>query len=82
MGKRGYERIDRIWDENALLEVKDESLAATALEKHDAIIRRNLGMNENQGDSGTLNLHVLAGGGRSIISVPHAPHAAGIADIG
>jgi hypothetical protein len=54
-------------------------LVATALDKNDQIIRRNLGMNENQGGSGTLNVHVLAGGGRSVISVPQP---AGIANAG
>jgi hypothetical protein len=61
MGKRGYDRINRMWNENALAEVKDESLAATTLDKHDAIIRRNLGMNEMANGSGILNLNVLAG---------------------
>jgi hypothetical protein len=61
MGKRGYERIDRMWEENALLRVKDESLAAATLEKHDAVIRRHLGMNETGEGSGTRNLNVLAG---------------------
>jgi hypothetical protein len=70
MGKRGYERIDRMWDENASLEVKDESLAATTLEKHDAIIRRNLGMNETGDVSGTLSVSVLAGrAGRTRIAI-------------
>jgi hypothetical protein len=45
----------------ALLEVRDESLAAATWEKHDAIIRRNLGMNETGEGSGTLSVSVLAG---------------------
>jgi hypothetical protein len=70
MGKRGYERINRMWDENALLEVRDESLAATTLDKHDAIIRRNLGMNETGDGSGTLSVNVLTGRcGRTRIAI-------------
>ena len=44
--RRDTKRIEKLWDENALPEVRDESLAAATLEKHDLIIRRNLGMNE------------------------------------
>jgi hypothetical protein len=67
MAKRGFERIEKLWDENAP-EVRSESLAAATLDKHDAIIRRNLGMNEQQHGSGSLNIAVLAAGGRTIIS--------------
>jgi hypothetical protein len=75
MGKRGYERIDRMWDENALLEVRDESLAATTLEKHDAIIRRNLGMNGTGDSSGSLSLNVLASRcGRTRIAIDQQPN--------
>jgi hypothetical protein len=68
MAKRGFRRIEKLWDENEIPEVRTESLAAATLDKHDAIIRRNLGMNETQGGSGTLNLNVLVGGGRRVIS--------------
>jgi len=68
MAIRGFERIETLWDENALPEPRAESLAAATLDKHDAIIRRNLGMNETQGGSGTLNLDVLVAGGRTIVS--------------
>ena len=68
MAIRGFERIETLWDENALPEPRAESLAAATLDKHDAIIRRNLGMNETQGGSGTLNLDVLVAGGRRIVS--------------
>ena len=68
MAKRGFERIERLWDENAVPEAREESLAAATLDKHDAIIRRNLGMNETQGGSGTLNLDVLVAGGRTVVS--------------
>jgi hypothetical protein len=75
MGKRGYERIDRMWDENALLEVRDESLAAVTLEKHDAIIRRNLGINEAGDGSGVLSLNVLAGrAGRTRVAIEQEPN--------
>ncbi len=60
--KRGFQRIEELW-ENELPEAEAESLAASALDKYDQIIRRNLGMNETQGGSGTLNLNVLVGGG-------------------
>jgi DNA-binding transcriptional regulator YhcF (GntR family) len=65
--KRGFQRIEKIWDENPDPEVRVESLAAATLDKHDAIIRRNLGMNETQGTSGTLNVHVLLAGGRTVV---------------
>jgi len=68
MAKRGFERIEKQWDQNAP-EVRSESLAAATLDKHDAIIRRNLGMNENPGSSPTVDLYVLAGGGRTIVGV-------------
>ena len=68
MAKRGFRRIEKLWDENEIPEVRTESLAAATLDKHDAIIRRNLGMNETQGGSGTLNLDVLVAGGRRIVS--------------
>ena len=68
IAKRGFERIEKVWDENEPCSPKEESLAAATLDKHDAIIRRNLGMNETQGGSGTLNLDVLVAGGRTIVS--------------
>ena len=68
IAKRGFRRIEKLWDENEIPEVRTESLAAATLDKHDAIIRRNLAMNETQGGSGTLNLDVLVAGGRRIVS--------------
>jgi hypothetical protein len=65
--KRGFQRIEKLW-ENEIPEARTESLVASALEKHDQIIRRNLGMNETQVGSGTLNLNVLVGGGRRVIA--------------
>jgi len=67
MAKRGFRRIEKLWDENAVPEARAESLAAATLDKHDAIIRRNLGINETPAGSCSLNLHVLTGG-RTIIS--------------
>jgi hypothetical protein len=67
MAKRGFERIERMWDENSP-EVRSENLAAATVDKHDAIIRRNLGMGENQRGSGAVNLAVLCGG-RAVVQV-------------
>jgi len=68
IAKRGFERIEKVWDENEPCSPKEESLAAATLDKHDAIIRRNLGMSEASAGSCSLNLHVLTPGGRTIIS--------------
>jgi hypothetical protein len=66
IAKRGFERIEKVWDENQASSPKEESLAAATLDKHDAIIRRNLGMSETSAGSCSLNLHVLTGA-RTII---------------
>jgi DNA-binding transcriptional regulator YhcF (GntR family) len=66
--KRGFQRIEKLWEENEIPEASAESLVASALDKHDLIIRRNLGMNETQAGSGSLDLHVLVGGGRRVIA--------------
>ena len=66
IAKRGFRRIEKLWDETEVADSKVESLAAATLDKHDAIIRRNLGMNETSAGSCSLNLHVLTGG-RTII---------------
>ena len=49
-------------------EARTESLAAATLDKHDAVIRRNLGMNETQGGTSAVNLSVLSGG-RAVVQV-------------
>ena len=67
IAKRGFRRIERLWDETEVADSKAESLAAATLDKHDAIIRRNLGMKEASAGSCSLNLHVLTGA-RTIIS--------------
>jgi len=66
IAKRGFERIEKVWDENQASSPKEESLAAATLDKHDAIIRRNLGMNETSAGSCSLNVAVLTGA-RTII---------------
>jgi DNA-binding transcriptional regulator YhcF (GntR family) len=66
IAKRGFRRIEKLWDETEVADSKAESLAAATLDKHDAIIRRNLGMNEASAGSCSLNLHVLTGA-RTII---------------
>jgi hypothetical protein len=67
IAKRGFRRIEKLWDETEVADSKAESLAAATLDKHDAIIRRNLGMKEASAGSCSLNLHVLTGA-RTIIS--------------
>lgn len=76
IAKRGFRRIEKLWDENAVPEARAESLAAATLDKHDAIIRRNLGMNETSAGSCSLNLHVLTGG-RTIISAQQSTDQSG-----
>ena len=76
MAKRGFRRIEKLWDENAVPEARAESLAAATLDKHDAIIRRNLGINETPAGSCSLNLHVLTGG-RTIISAQQSTDQSG-----
>jgi hypothetical protein len=66
MAKRGFQRIEKLWDETEVTDSKAESLAAATPDKHDAIIRRNLGMTEMSAGSCSLNLHVLTGA-RTII---------------
>ena len=73
IAKRGFERIEKVWDENEPCSSKEESLAAATLDKHDAIIRRNLGMSETSAASCSLNLHVLTGS-RAIVQIAPDPH--------
>jgi hypothetical protein len=60
IAKRGLQRIEKLWDENAVPEARTESLVAATLDKHDTIIRRNLGMNEAPPVQPALNLNILA----------------------
>jgi hypothetical protein len=68
MGKRGFERLERLWDEKEALDPRQEQLASSALDKHDTIVRRNLRLSDNEGRSGSLNLNLL-GRPRAIIVV-------------
>ena len=43
MAKRGLERIGKLWDAEQPIDPKRENLAASSLDKHDEIVRRNLG---------------------------------------
>ena len=60
-------------------EARAESLAAATLDKHDAIIRRNLGMNETPGGSCSLNVAVLTGGRRIISPQQSIDQSGGVA---
>lgn len=72
--KRGLKRLDRVADgyevydakRGALVECetnpKDEMLIATAEDKYDGIIRRNLGMNDATSLGGSLSVRVLTDG--------------------
>lgn len=68
MAKRGLERIEKLWDEREAVDSKAENLTAATLDRHDTIIRRNLGMNESPERTSALNLAVLSGG-RAIVQV-------------
>jgi hypothetical protein len=74
MGKRGYERIERLWDEREAVDPKQEQFASAALDKHDLIVRRNLGMSDNQPEASSLNLNILAGRGRTLIAIDQQPN--------
>ena len=76
IAKRGFRRIEKLLDETEVADSKAESLAAATLDKHDVIIRRNLGMNETSAGSCSLNLHVLTGG-RTIISAQQSTDQSG-----
>jgi len=80
IAKRGFERIEKVWDENEPCSPKEESLAAATLDKHDAIVRRNLGMNETSAGSCSLNLHVLTGA-RTIIEAQQTIDSTGAATL-
>jgi hypothetical protein len=53
IGKRGFERIGKLWDAEEPVDPKYESLAASSLDKHDEIIRRNLGMDNDEEQRGS-----------------------------
>ena len=68
MAKRGFERIEKRWDEREAADSKAENLTAATLDRHDTIIRRNLGMNESPERPCAVNLSVLSGG-RAVVQV-------------
>jgi hypothetical protein len=75
MGKRGYERIEKLWDAEEAIDPKQEQSASSALDKHDTMIRRNLGMSDNQPAASSLDLNVLAGRvGRTLIAIDQQPN--------
>jgi hypothetical protein len=59
-GKRGVERIEKIWEDHEPSDPRNESFAAASLDRHDTIIRRNLGMSDNDRPMSPLNLSVLS----------------------
>jgi hypothetical protein len=69
MGKRGYERIEQLWDQGEAVDSKQEQAASSALDKHDTVVRRNLGMSDNQPADNSLNFNVLAGRGRTLVAI-------------
>jgi len=42
------ERIEKLWDAEEAVDPKRENLAASSLDKHDEIIRRNLGIDDEE----------------------------------
>lgn len=74
LSRAGLARLERLYSENEPTAAKDEQFAAAAMEKHDSIIRRNLGMGDNGTGSTSLNVAVLVGGGRKVLaSGPDGP---------
>ena len=43
------------------------------IEKYDRLARRNYGLSDNQGESSSLNLNILAGRGRTLIGIDQQP---------
>jgi hypothetical protein len=65
---RCFDRIGKLWDREEPIDPKNENLAASSLDKHDKIIRRNLGMNDEERPMSSFNLNVLTGG-RALVQV-------------
>jgi hypothetical protein len=74
IAKRGLQRIERLWDQNAVPEARTESLAAATPDKHDQIIRRNLGLNDAAPSAGALSLNILTN--HSLVQVAASAPAA------
>lgn len=58
--KRNLSRLDRYVTDDELLGPKEEAHYAKSIDIFDSVTRRNLGMSDNGGVSGTLNIQVLA----------------------
>jgi hypothetical protein len=43
------------------------------IENYDRLARRNYGLSDKEGDSGSLNLNILAGRGRTLIAIEQQP---------
>lgn len=69
LSQKALKRLDLLFETKPPAAPKDEQFSAAAIEKHDSIIRRNLGMSE-QNAQGSLNLNVLIAGGRSVSEKP------------
>ncbi len=69
MGKRGFERIGKLWDTEEPIDPKQESLTASSLDKHDEIIRRNLGMNDGEPRSSGVLSPLSVFSGQTVIAV-------------
>lgn len=65
LSSKALKRLDKIFESKEPDTPKDEQFSAAAIEKHDTIIRRNLGMGEGNA-AGSLNVNVLIAGGRSV----------------
>src|SRR6266576_6849289 len=65
LSQKALKRLDTLFESKEPAAPKDEQFSAAAIEKHDSIIRRNLGMSE-QNAAGSLNVNVLVAGGRSV----------------
>jgi len=72
LSRKALVRLDDLFNQNKPDSPKDEQFSAAAIEKHDTIIRRNLGMSDNGSGSNTLNIGVLVGGGRQVVDAGEA----------
>ena len=57
-GRHGVERIETLWDDNEPSNPKFESFAAAALDRHDNIVRRNLGMNDSDAPDANVAVNI------------------------
>jgi hypothetical protein len=81
LSRKGLARLESLYDKAKPKAAKDEQFAAAAMEKHDQIIRRNLGMGDNGTGSTSLNVAVLVGGGRKVIGPNGGPDSAKLAQM-